>query len=452
MAFWKKIEPTTLSILGFAGAIGVGAILLMLPISSTVKNGLHFVDALFTATSAICVTGLVVLDTGKDLTLFGQTVVLTLIQAGGLGIMSLSTAIMLMVRRRPSLTGFKLVEDTFTHSGDRSLSSLLVDVILFTVIIEGAGCILLFFRFLKGRTVLDAAYQSVFHCISAFCNAGFSTFPDGLMGFRDDWVVNLVVCALIVSGGIGFLVLSELKRNFPFGRQTWLRLSLHSKLVIFTTAILIVGGTVSILIMEWRNTLASLSIPDRILASLFQSVTARTAGFNTLPIGQMANETLYLLIILMFIGASPGSCGGGIKTGTFMTLVVLSVSRLWGHHRPWIFHRSISQEAVGKAVSVVLLSFGVVVAATMLLLTIQLGGAPHSETEGSFMALLFEMVSAFGTVGLSMGVTTHLTAWAKFVITVVMFIGRLGPLVIGVAVSRKRAATYYYAEENIMIG
>lgn len=265
-------------------------------------------------------------------------------------------------------------------------------------------------------------------------------------------MVNLVVCTLIVSGGIGFLVLTELKRNFPFNRQTWSRLSLHSKLVIFTTAVLIFGGAASILTMEWRNTLAPLSLPERLLASLFQSVTARTAGFNTLPIEQMANETLYLLIILMFIGASPGSCGGGIKTGTFMTLVILSVSRLWGHHRPWIFHRSISQEAVGKAVSVVLLSFAVVVVATMLLLTVQLGGAPHAETKGSFLALLFEVVSAFGTVGLSMGATSHLTAWAKFVITLVMFVGRLGPLVIGVAVSRKSAAAYYYAEENIMVG
>jgi trk system potassium uptake protein TrkH len=264
--------------------------------------------------------------------------------------------------------------------------------------------------------------------------------------------LNLVVCFLILCGGIGFLVLSELKQNFPLSRRGWSRLSLHSKLVLSVTGILLISSTLTIISMEWHNTLAPLSLPGRFLAGFFHAVSARTAGFSTLAINQMANETLFFLILLMFIGASPGSCGGGVKTSTFASLVVLGLSRLLGKERPQIFYRSISTASVGKAISVVLVSTIVIVLANMVILTLELGETPHPLSRGKFLELLFEVVSAFGTVGLSTGVTAGLSKAGKLLFCMVMFVGRLGPLVIAMAVSRGTAPRYYYAEEEVMIG
>jgi trk system potassium uptake protein TrkH len=264
--------------------------------------------------------------------------------------------------------------------------------------------------------------------------------------------VNLVICFLIVCGGIGFLVLSELKRNFPFNHRRWSRLSLHSKLVLSVTGILLALSSLLISLMEWHNTVASLSLPGRFLAGFFQAVSARTAGFNTLSIGEMANETLFVLMLLMFIGASPGSCGGGIKTSSFASLIVLGISRLRGHERPQIFHRTISATSIAKAMSVVLISTIVIAIATMAILMTELGETPHSLSRGKFLELLFEVVSAFGTVGLSTGVTEGLSQCGKLILSLVMFVGRLGPLVIVLAVSRPDAPRYYYAEEEIMSG
>ena len=444
-------SPSKVSIFGFLTIILIGTVLLMLPAASTFGR-LTFVDALFTAVSASCVTGLVVVDTGKALSSFGQLVVLALIQIGGLGIMTLSTLFLLLGGRRPSLAGRMLIQDAFTHSGERSVSDIIRDVVQFTLVIEGMGALLFFLRFYPGRTVSEALYVSIFHAISAFCNAGFSLFSDSLVAYREDWVLNLTACLLIVSGGIGFLVLSELKRNFSFNRRSWSRLSLHSKLVLSTTAILLIFSSLSITLMEWHNTLAPLSLPGRFLAGLFQATSARTAGFNTLPISEMANETLFLLIVLMFIGASPGSCGGGIKTSTFASLVMMGLSRLRGRERPQIFHRTISAKSMGKAISVVLISMIVVVLANMVILMLELGETPHPLSRGKFLELLFEVVSAFGTVGLSAGITAGLGMAGKLILSAVMFVGRLGPLVIALAVSRETAPRYYYAEEEIMNG
>jgi trk system potassium uptake protein TrkH len=299
---------------------------------------------------------------------------------------------------------------------------------------------------------MEALYISVFHSISSFCNAGFSLFSENFVAYQGDWFLNIVMCLLIVCGGIGFLVLSEVKRQFPFKRRSWSRLSLHSKLVLSTTAILLLFSSFLIITMEWHNTLAPLSLPDRFLAGFFQSVSARTAGFNTLSIGNMANETLFVLILLMFIGASPGSCGGGVKTTTFASLVMLGLSRLRGRERLQLFHRSISNESIGKAISIVMVSMVVVIIATMALLLTELGEIPHPFSRGKFLELFFEVISAFGTVGLSTGATGGLTIMGKVVLTFVMFVGRLGPLVIAMAVSRRGAPRYYYAEETIMIG
>ena len=448
---WVLKSPARFSVVAFLILILVGTLLLSLPISSTGKR-IGLINALFTSTSASCVTGLVVLDTGKDFSRFGQGIILLLIQVGGLGIMTLSTLFLLMAGRRPSLAGRFVIKDALTDGKERSLPSLLRDVLLFTGIMEGIGAALMFTRFLPGRNVLQAAYLAIFHSVSAFCNAGFSTFPDSFIAYQGDWTLNLTVCFLIISGGIGFLVLSELKRKRPFRRRSWARLSLHSKIVLSTTAILLLGGTMLILGMEWHDTLKGLSLPDRFLAAFFQSVTARTAGFNTLPIGALANETLFLILLLMFIGASPGSCGGGIKTTSFASLLVLGISRLLGKENPQVFRRTIPADSTGKAISIVMVGTVIVVAATMALLVSELGEVSHTMSRGKFFELLFEVVSAFGTVGLSTGVTGGLSVAGKVILTTVMFVGRLGPLVIAMAVSRPSAPRYTYAEENIMVG
>ncbi len=423
----------------------------MFPAASTHEH-LGFVNALFTSTSAVCVTGLTVVDTGNAFSPFGQLILLILIQAGGLGIMTMSTLFVMLMGRRPGLAGQIMVQDTFTHSRERNVFSILKDVVLFTCVIEGLGVILMFFCFFPGNNIKQALFLSTFHSISAFCNAGFSVFSDSFIGYQENWLLNLTLCFLIISGGIGFLVLSELKMKFSFKYRFWSRLSLHSKLVLSTTAVLLVSGTFLIITMEWHNTLSPLSIEGRFLSAFFQAVTSRTAGFNTLSIGNMANETLFFIILLMFIGASPGSCGGGIKTTSLATLAILGTSRFRGHERPQLFNRTISDVSVGKATSVIMLSMIVVCVGTMLLLMTEIGETAHPQSRGKFLELLFEVVSAFGTVGLSTGITAKLSVMGKIVLSAIMFVGRLGPLVIGVAVSRKVVSRYRYAEETIMVG
>ena len=444
-------SPNRIVIFGFAFLILIGTILLMLPAAST-NHPFGLVDALFTSTSAVCVTGLTVVDTASALSRFGQFIVLALIQMGGLGIMTMSTLFILLAKRRSSLTGQIIIQDTYTHSRERNLTEILKDVILFTLVIESVGTTVLFFCFFSNNGFVDSIILATFHSVSAFCNAGFSLFSDSFVGYRENWMLNAVICSLIVSGGIGFLVLSELKQKFSFNRPVWSRLSLHSKIVLSATFILLISGTVLILILEWDNTLAPLSIQGRFLSAFFQSATSRTAGFNTLPIGHMANETLFLLILFMFIGASPGSCGGGVKTTTIAALVVMGMSRFRGQERPQLFHRSISEGSVRKAISVVMLSTVVVCAAMIALQMTELGSVSHLQSRGKFLELLFEVVSAFGTVGLSTGITGGLSVLGKIIITGTMFVGRLGPLVIGIAASRATISRYHYAEEGIMVG
>lgn len=440
--------PERAVIAGFILAIWIGAILLILPEASS-KKPLPLVDALFTSASATCVTGLTVIDIGSRLSLFGQLIVLTLIQIGGLGIMTISTMFIVMMGKRPSLTDMVAVQDTLMLKPEKGFQFILRDVAILTATIEGIGFLTIFLYLITKNyfSPLTSFYVAIFHAISAYCNAGFSLFSDSLMGFQKSYFLNFVVCILIITGGIGFLVLSEIREKKSFSM-----LSLHSKLVITTTAMLLLLGTFLITFMEWDNTMVSLSIPHKFLAGFFQSVTSRTAGFNTLPIGKMANETLFLLIILMFIGASPGSCGGGIKTSSFATIILLGIARLKGYENPQIFRRTISREAVGKAISVVMISMMVVMAGLMLLLLTEAGGIPHPESKGIFMEIMFETVSAFGTVGLSTGITANLTCTGKIILICIMLIGRIGPLAIAMAISRQQIKRYHYAEESVMVG
>lgn len=443
-------NPARVSVAGYVLFILIGAFLLMLPVS--VKGeGIGFADALFTATSAGCVTGLTVLDTGSDFTFFGQFIILMLFQIGGLGIMTLSTLLLVAAGIRPGMTSRAVVQDSLNLDGTIDFRSILKDVILFTFVIEGAGAVILFFYFLSQRSLAEGIYMSIFHSVSAFCNAGFALFPDGFIRFQGDWIFNITICFLIISGGIGFFVLSELKRKKPLTGRAFSRMSLHSKIVLSVTSILIISGTLLITAMEWNNTVSGFHLHEKFLAGFFQTVTARTAGFNTLPIGDMANGSLFLIIILMFVGASPGSCGGGIKTTTVACLFSLGMSRLKGITRPTLFKRSVTQESVARAASVTMVSVLIVVIGTLVML-IDETGSEGMLNRGKFIDIFFEVVSAFGTVGLSTGITGTLTAIEKLIITSVMFVGRLGPLVVAMAVSRTSASRFSYAEENIMIG
>ena len=444
-------SPTRLTAAGFAVIIFMGTGLLILPASGTF-GGLDFIDALFTATSATCVTGLVVLDTGTGLTAFGQGVVLALIQIGGLGFMTVSSFVMMTLGFTPGITGKLAVKDAFTAVGPKSAAELLSSVVRYTLVFEGMGAFFLFVFLAPELGAGPALYSAVFHSISAFCNAGFSLYSDSFCGFAGNWAVNFVLIVLIIAGGIGFFVISELSARIKRRKKRRFHLSLHTKTVIFFTVLLLFFGWVSFLSMEWHNTLAPLSAPDRLLAAFFQSVTARTAGFNTIPINEMANTSLFIMILLMFVGASPGSCGGGVKTTTLACLVSVGLSRFLGKSRPTLFQRSLPSQVVDKALAVVILGGAAVVLGALILMATELEDLPHAASRGQFLEILFEVVSAFCTVGLSTGLTPGLSAFGKFTIIVLMFVGRIGPVAAALALSRKRLSKTRFAEESIMVG
>ncbi len=438
--------------MGFALLIAAGTALLMLP-ASTAGSPLSFVDALFMSTSASCVTGLSVLDIGRQLTLFGQLVILLLIQVGGLGIMTVSTLLLMMMKGRPTLSGQTIIKDTFTYGeGKQTAHGVLRAIFITAFCIETAGALCLYLRTAPQVGWSHAAYPAVFHAVSAFCNAGFSLYRDSFVGYREDWVINGVLSVLIIIGGIGFVVITDLKSRFLVRKTARKQLSLHSRLALSASAALILLGTLAILLMEWNNTLSTLNVHGRVLAALFQSVSARTAGFNTLDMGIMANETLFMICILMFIGACPGSCGGGVKTTTIAGLAVMGISRLRGFRHPQVFRRTLTDASMSKAASVVMVSAAVIALTVMVLMISELGGISHTQTRGRFLELFFETISAFGTVGLSTGNTDTLSTFGRITISALMFIGRLGPMVVGLAISRERVNRFQFAEENIMIG
>ena len=436
----RGLDAARIALLGFGGVILLGAVLLMLPACST-GVPLGPVDALFTATSAVCVTGLVVVDTGSAFTPLGQAVVLLLIQVGGIGIMTLSAFILLMLGRRSSIRVAEALGGSYLRRRRIRMSTLLRRTILLTFGCELVGALLLWLLWRgdfgdAGRSV----WSSIFHAVSAFCNAGFSLNPDSLMGHAVDPGVNLVVMALIIAGGLGFFVLSELIEIVSVRRGPRPRLSFHSRIVLSMSALLIVAGAVLFFLLEWRHGLSDVSIGRSWLEAFFQSVTARTAGFNTVDIGGLSNAGLFTAIFLMFFGGAPGSMAGGVKVTTLGVIVVVVVSRLRGLRRPALFGRSLSRSNLERAVALIIIALSLIGVATMLLLITELGGAPHAESRGMFLELVFECVSAFGTVGLSTGVTPTLSVAGRIIITLMMFVGRLGPLTLVVAMERRRRA------------
>ncbi|MFQ6078133.1 MAG: TrkH family potassium uptake protein [Thermodesulfobacteriota bacterium] len=447
----RFLTPERTLILSFLLIILVGTSLLSLP-HAVRHESASFVDALFTATSAVCVTGLIVVDTGSFYSGFGQVVILTLIQVGGLGIMTFSVFFYLLLGRSIGIRDRRIIQDTFSQFPIRNIYVLLKSIFLYTIAIEFVGALLLFIGWTDHFPLMTALYFSLFHAISAFCNAGFSLFTDSFVGFQNNILINLSVTSLIILGGIGFIVLKEML-GIGFRKDTPLRISLHSKVVLTTTAALIILGTLFIFFIERDGSLLKFPLGEQILISYFQSVTSRTAGFNTIPMVRLSNATLFLLVIFMFVGASPGSCGGGIKTTNLATLVSLAVNRYKGRERAHLFKRTIPHETVSRSVSIILASVLAVTIITVFLLITQLGDLSHMESRGLFLDYLFEAVSAFGTVGLSTGVTTKLDIAGKLIIIAMMLLGRLGPLTLAFAMARRvEKSEFQYAEESIIVG
>lgn len=450
---WTELRPHQMLLLGFAGAIAVGTVLLRLPVSSAGET-LSWTNALFTATSGVCVTGLVVVDTGSDLSAFGQAVVLGLFQIGGLGIMTFSTLLLIAAGSRPSLAAIEATGEALGASRMKDVRGMVKGVVLVTLAVEALGLVVLFVLFLwharAGESAARCAWSALFHSVSAFCNAGFGLHSDSLERYQGAWSVNLVVMALIIVGGIGFPVMRDLRGAWEQRRRGERRVSLalHTKIVLLTTAALLVLGTLSFLATEWGNdeSLAALPFHRRLISAMFQSTTARTAGFSTVGIGKLAPATLFFIAFLMFVGASPCSTGGGIKTSTLGVLGVLAVSKLRGREEPCAFGRSVPRRVVSRAVTVAILSGLVVMAFVWLVLVCE-------GERFAFRRILFEVMSAFGTVGLSTGITPELRTASKLLLSALMFIGRLGPLTIVVSISRReRPDRVKFPAEPLLIG
>jgi len=436
--------PAQLFILSFLFVILMGTGLLLLP-EATNSGRINALDALFTATSATCVTGLIVVDTGSYFTLFGQIVILFLIQIGGLGLMTITTFFALIFGKSMSVRERVIMSDALNFRTLSQVSNLIVSILIMTLAFEAIGALLLYVSWLgtPGESFEwgSKIYYSVFHSISAFCNAGFSLFQSNLEGFRENLFLNIIITSLIIFGGLGFIAITNIIKAGVLRKE---KLSLHTKLVLTVTVSLILGGSLLIIATEWNNNLYGMSVSTKIMASYFLSVTPRTAGFNTISMNNLTYECYFLIIMLMFIGASPGGTGGGIKTSTFGVFIGNVLSTLRGRNSVEMFRRNIPTEIVNNALLLTVLA--------LMLLSV-FGFALLLTQEGDPIHIFFELFSAFGTVGLSAGITPGLTNLGKIIIIATMFIGRVGPLTLLFAIRQRREAVpYEYPEESVMVG
>ena len=430
ISFLKRQSPGRLICLGFAAVILIGSGLLMLPIAIKPGAEVAYIDALFTSTSAVCVTGLIAIDVYDHFTVFGQAVVAALIQVGGLGVTSVGVGLILAAGKRVSIKGRLLVKEALNVDSFKGMVRLVKAVLLVTLCFEGTGVVLSFLVFIQDYPFGRALWTSVFHSIAAFNNSGFDILGGlrNMIPYQSDVLLNLTTCGLIIFGGLGFLVILDIKKCRCFKKLTF-----HSKAVITTTAALLLIGTVLLKATEDMSW----------MGAFFHSVSARTAGFSTYAMGDLTNAGLFTLTVLMFIGASPGSTGGGIKTTTFFALMQ-EVRSVFTKRRPGAFRRSLPSETMSKASVIALLSLLVVCCGTFLLCIL--------EPECTFIQLVFEVVSAFGTVGLSTGITPGLCVASKLIIILTMYIGRVGAFtLLSVWIDRPEAGSRY-TEESITIG
>ena len=442
---YLRFHPAQTLMLSFFIVIVLGTFLLMLPKAVAPGHSLNWLDALFTATSATCVTGLIVVDTGSHFSLLGQLIILSLIQIGGLGIMTISSFFALFFGRGMAIKERIMLQEMLNVERLDAITRLIKGVILITFLMESLGAVVLFFSWNSPHwDFTQRLYQSVFHSVSAFCNAGFSLNSDSLMSFNTNYSVVLTVALLIIVGGLGFVVMIDLTRGKIFehpARKKVRRFSVHTKLVLIVSGILLAGGTILFLLTEPIKG----SWTFKTINAFFCAVTARTAGFNTLDTASLNVSSALLLMILMFIGASPGSTGGGIKTTTLGILVASFISIIRGKSRIELFKRSISFPILNRALVVFAFAISFIMFSAFLL----------SLTEkASFLNLLFEEISAFGTVGLSRGITSALSNWGKMVIIVSMFVGRVGVLTLAFAITtpKEHLRVEYPEEKNVMVG
>jgi trk system potassium uptake protein TrkH len=443
----RFLSPARFLVLSFAGLIAAGTLLLALPVSAEGAR-LSLVDAFFTSTSAVCVTGLIVVDTPRALSTFGEVMLMLLIQAGGLGYMTLSTALVAAFGGRLSFQARVTLQESLNLDTREGLIRFAFSVLKFTLVFELTGAVVLAVHWWPEHGIGHATYLGLFHAVSAFNNAGFSLFSTNLVAYRGDLIVNLVITSLIILGGLGFVVLREVGEIRVFNR-----LSLHAKFVLSLTLALLVSGTASVWLLERANprTLGPLGLGESWLAAWFQAVSPRTAGFNTIDIGAMHPATLFIVMALMFIGASPGGTGGGVKTSTFGVTVLALWATVRGLPEPVVFKRRLPTDLVQRSFFICLIAFLGVNAVAGLLLV-------HEKPE--LLPTLFETTSAFGTVGLSMGfpgsvlsLAGHMTALGKLLLVLMMFAGRVGPLTLAIALTaRAERIRFRYPEGKVAIG
>jgi trk system potassium uptake protein len=434
-----NISPPQLLVLVFLFFISLGSILLKLPFATT--ETISVLDALFTATSAMTVTGLIVVDTGTAFTLFGEIVIMCLIQVGGLGIMSFAVLIYIMLGKKIGFKERLLIQQALNQTSIGGVIRLVKHLFIFSFIVEGFAVILLASEWIPEYGWSKGFYYSLFHSISAFNNAGFSIWPDSLMQYVGNPLVNIVITALFVIGGIGFTVLTDLWYS-----KKLRKLSLHTKLMLIGTLIINAVAMIIIFLLEINNpkTLANLPLMDQILGSYFQAVTPRTAGFNTLDMGSLESSTIVLTIFLMFIGAGSASTGGGIKLTTFIVIILSVLMFLREKSEIRVQRRTIDQSFVYRSLAISMISVLLIFAALFIL--------NISEKDAPFLQILFEVVSAFGTVGLSMGLTGSLPWIGKCTIIFVMFVGKLGPLTLAFSLARPGKEKIRYPKEDILTG
>jgi trk system potassium uptake protein len=467
-----RFHPAQIVVMSFGAVIALGTLLLALPLSTQSGQSMRLIDAFFTATSATCVTGLALFDTGTYFSVFGQIVILICIQIGGLGLMTFTTIFLVTTGRRLAIADRVAIQESFHHSRTDQVGTLIRHIVIATLVTEalGAGLLASWWMYTGAfTTAWPALYSAIFHSISAFCNAGFSLHPDSAVRFRNDPFVLSVFSALIIAGGLGFLVSLDvreyLRRRFfltfaPHAAHARLenvgprpRLSLHSKLVLSVTGMLLLAGTVTYYFLERGGAFRDMSGGAALLNAWFCSVTARTAGFNTVDYAGLSGPALLCTMVLMFIGASPGSTGGGVKTSTFGLIVTYALFRWRGHEVAHVFNRSIQRETVDRATAVVVAAVGILILAASVLMTTEARLPGAAESQARFLPVMFETFSAFGTVGLSMGITAQLSDAGRLALSILMLVGRVGPLTLALAIgSRAQRAKFRYAEENVMVG
>lgn len=438
----RKLSPVQVLAIGFAIVIFVGAILLSLPMSSREGIRTPFIDCIFTSTSAVCVTGLTTLNTAQHWTYFGTTVIICLIQIGGLGFMSFATLFALILGKRITLKERLIMQEAMNSFSLQGLVRLAKYILIFTFSVEGAGALLMSTKFIPEYGFLKGTYFSIFHSISAFCNAGFDLTGDSLVPYYSNPVIVITISALIIIGGLGFSVWAEIY-NFKGLKK----LSLHAKLVISVSSILVVGGWILMFLFEMNNpgTMKGFTFNNKLLSSFFASVTPRTAGFYSMSTSDMTPAGIGLTIILMFIGGSPGSTAGGIKTATAGLLIMTVVSAIRGREDTVIFDRSLGKDLVYRAFVITTIAFSVVVVSSMILSV--------TEPGATLEYIVYETTSAFATVGLTLGLTPELSLIGKIVIALTMYIGRVGPLTLVLALAKKKkGVSIKYPEGKILVG